>query len=101
MTSNVVEFPTTIGSIFHLIARHLNGEPKVDLDDVRAEMRRYLTATSPDAKQALADIASTVRSVHAYPLSEDGTAILVDTEDPAAPDGYGRTYYLTLTEIPR
>jgi len=69
-----------------------------DLDDVRGEMRRFLTATSDDAKLALAQVA---HAFPEFPLSEDDTAILVDTADPTAPDGYGRTYYLTLTEIPR
>jgi hypothetical protein len=93
-----IKHPATLASIFRLSARHLNTPRAVTEDDVRAEMRRYLTATSPDAKAVLGRVSVKLPN---FPLSEDGTAILVDTEDPTAPDGYGRTYYLTLTEIPR
>jgi len=97
-----IEYPASLNTIFNLLARHVTRPAgEVTEDDVRAEMRRYLTADSPDAKQAMADIAVAVRPIAAYPLDESGTTILVDTDDPTAPDGYGRTYYLTLTEIPR
>jgi hypothetical protein len=92
-------FPTTLRTIAELLVRFCSADLSVTEDDVRSEMRRYLTATTRDAKKALADVASQLRP--GYVLSEDGTAILVDTDDPTAPDGYGRTYYLTLTEIPR
>jgi hypothetical protein len=94
--------PPSLQSIFRMIAQAIH-PGNVSHDDVRAEMRRFLTAKSPDAKAALRDLVDALATTDSpvYTLSEDGTTILVDTEDPTAPDGYGRTYYLTLTEIPR
>jgi hypothetical protein len=97
---------TTSGTPKHspAVLRQIRRDAHEQELQVTAEKRRNTPpTTTPVTEEKLLELLSLLVEGTPFegPVSTDGRTILVDVADPTAPDGLGRTFYLTITETPR